>query len=587
MGSNVGAVVFAGDAQPSHPHTGACHAGGLCEQRSPLQTPAALAGVRAEGWASQPESSAARSLCSGPRPGKHGVRPNLLNVHQPNGSRHSRSQPALPCPAQRMCMWYTGNRDELEQHRLAVSDARSERQQPDQRVSKHRPLLRTPQLRAPELYMSSEDEAAEPAQEAEQQEDVSPVRDHPLAAGIRLGRRGRATVAERKPCQAQHPAKRLRTQPDAPASDGPADGSRALRELPLPARNSGTGSSPARQGCREQPHADTAVDGGGTADLARGFGDLTHMRQYAVEASKALDRLKRKQRTPAKGSRAPKDPGAARLMGGASTAHAHTPTAGAPAPGASTSLEQHSAQLHARPHSRSPPGSSRSAAAHPPASSADEEAAVTASPGAAPLHMRHGVMPSPALAGRCGRPRRVSLIPESPAASLLQLSGSQLQSPTDQHHWRLLSAGTSARPTTSDPSPLQQLHIARCNSPSPRRQRRRLSVGALSDDWLEDPLEDGEDDLLAADDFLAQSPLQLPPLQRDDSDQEQDMTAERLFATARSRGGLRRSSSSPRGLAGGDGIGDLAGTCLLTDRASSAADGCCPEIYTVHHLVTA
>jgi hypothetical protein len=197
--------------------------------------------------------------------------------------------------------------------------------------------------------------------------------------------------------------------------------------------------------------------------------------------------------------------------------------------------------------------------------------------------MRHGVTPSPALAGRCGRPRRVSLIPESPAASLLQLSGSQLQSPTDQHHWRLLSAGTSARPATSDPSPLQQLHTARCNSPSPRRQRRRLSVGALSDDWLEDPLEDGEDDLLAADDFLAQSPLQLP---QDDSEQEQDMTAERLFATARSRGGLRRSSSSsPRGLAGGD-IGDVAGTCPLTDHVYSAADDFCPEILRVHHLVT-
>ena len=468
-------------------------------------------------------------------------------------------------------MCCTGDRDQPEQHCLAISDARSERQQPAQCVSRHRPPLRTPQLHASELYASSEDEAAEPAQEAVQQEDVSPVRDHPLAAGIRLGRRGRATVAERKPCQAQHPAKRLRTQPDALASDGPADGSRALRELPLPARNSGTGSSPARQEGREQPHAEAAVDGGGAANLARGFGDLTHMRQYAVEASEALDRLKRKQRrSPAKGSRVPTGPGAAGLMGGASTAQAHTPREGAPALAASTPLEQHSARQHARPHSRSPPRSSRSAAAQPSASFAGEEAAVAASPRAAPLHMHHGVMPTPALAGRCGRPRRVSLVPESPAASLLQLSGSQLQSPTDQHHWRLLSAGTSARPATSDPSPLQQLHTARCTSASPRRQRRRLSVGALSDDWLEDPLEDGEDDLLAADDFLAQSPLQLPPLQQDDSDQEQDMTAERLFARARSRGGLhRRSSSSPRGLAGDDDLGDLAGTSLVTDRASS------------------
>jgi hypothetical protein len=479
-------------------------------------------------------------------------------------------------------MCYTGSGDELEQHCLAVSDARSERQQPAQRVSRHRPLLRTPQLRAPELYMSSEDEATEPAQEAQQQEDVSPVRDHPLAAGIRLGRRGRATVAERIACQAQHPAKRLRTQPEAPASDGPADGSRALRELPLPARNNGTGSLPARQKCREQPHAEAAVDGGGAADLARGFGDLTHMRQYAVEASEALDRLKRKQRrTPAKGSRAPTDTGAA----GVSTAHAHTPRRGAPALAAST--PEHSLQPHARPCSQSPLGSSRRAAAQPPASFAHEEAAVAASLGAAPSHMRHGVMSSPALAGRCGSARRASLIPESPAASLLQLSGSQLQSPADQHHWRLLSAGASARPATSDPSPLQQLHAARCTSASPRRQRRRLSVGALSDDWLEDPLEDGEDDLLAADDFLAQSPLQLPPLQQDDSKQEQDMTAERLFATARSRGGLRRSSSSPRGLTRDDDIGDLAGTRLLTDRASSAADGACSAVLRVHHLVTA
>ena len=487
-------------------------------------------------------------------------------------------------PAQSMCMPCPGERGDPEQHCLAALDAQSERQQPAQHVSRQRPPLRTPQLHASQLYMSSEDEAAEPAQEVEQQEDISPVRDHPLAAGLRLGRRARATGAERKLNKAQPPAKRLRTQPEALASHPPADGSRALRELPLPARNSGTGSSPALQECKQQPHAAGVADGGGAADLARGFGDLTHMRQYAVEASKALDRLKRKQRrTPAKGSRMSTDPGAAGLMGGASTAHAHTPRGVAPAFAASSPIE-HSQQQHARPPSRSPPGFSRSGAAQSPASFADEEAAVAASLGAAaPLHTRPGVMPSPALAGQRSSSRRTSLIPESPAASLLQLGSSQLQSPADQQHWRLLSAGTSARPAASDPSPVQQLHTARCTSPSPRRQRRRLSVGALSDDWLEDPLEDQEDDLLAADDFLAQSPLQ-----QVDSEQEQDMATERLFARARGHGRLRRSNSSPRSPAGGGDIGDLAGTCLLTNRVpGSGADGCCREVCDVHYLVTA
>ena len=117
--------------------------------------------------------------------------------------------------------------------------------------------------------------------------------------------------------------------------------------------------------------------------------------------------------------------------------------------------------------------------------------------------------------------------------------------------------------------------MASIDSPSSWRQQRRLSVGALSDDWLEDPLEEEEEDLLAADDFLPQSPLQPLPLQQSDSEQEQDVAKERLFATAGSRGRLRRSSSSPRCPAHADDIGTLTGmrrTCVF-----SASVGWCPE----------
>jgi hypothetical protein len=430
-------------------------------------------------------------------------------------------------------------------------------------------LNHTPQLRAAELH--GEDEAPEPVQQLEQQEEISPVRDHPLAAGIRPGQRGRASgVARRNPHQPQHQAKRLRTELKGSSSADPACSSRALRELPLPARNSVTGESPARQrrakqACTEAASPpEPAVDGNGAAELARGFGDLTHMRQYAVEASKALDRLKRKQRrTPAKGVKEAAGLGAAGITGGASTTRPRTPQEAAAQLAARATVE-HNQQQRARSHSHNMPRSSRSGAAQPPtwhpAASDDDIAAATANQAAAtPLQMDCDDLSSPALPVQCGSMHRASLVPESPAASLPELSGSQLQSPTSQQQWRLLSASIPARPATSDPSPLQQPHVACSTSPSPWRQRRRLSVGALSGDWLEDPLEEDEDDLLAADDFLAQSPLQ-----QSDSEQEQDMTKERLFAMARSAGRVQRACNSSLGLAGMDDIG-LTGMRLLKD----------------------
>lgn len=451
-------------------------------------------------------------------------------------------------------------------HRLAASDARSERQQPAQPAQQ--PPDRMLQHDASGLYDFDDDdgEAALPVLQSEEQEDVSPVRDHPLAAGMRQRRqwRGRAGSA-RNAAQTKQPAER-----QTPG------GGRALQELPLPPRNSGAASSPAPQrhaqpaqagaAAAAQPAAQSAADAG--TELGRGFSDLTYMRQYAVEASKALDGLRtQRRRTPAKGPRPLTIGAAGGSPGDATAARGRSPKQVATAAAARATIERFKQQL-ARPPGRTLPRAGRNGAAQEePAALDDAEAAEPQSAAAAAASGRtrcsHDASPD-ALRQRSswedggGGTARKSLVPDSPAFSVSQLSGSQLLSPAGQQRWRLPSGGTPTRPTSSDPSPSQRPRGRRERTPSPRqRQRRRLSVGALSDDWLEDP-SDAEEDLLAADDFLAQSPLQSPTSEGEHG----DMTEDRLFALARGSGGLRRCSSGALGLAGIEGFGSLTGKSL-------------------------
>lgn len=498
------------------------------------------------------------------------------------------------------------------QHRLAPSDARSERQQPTRLGGGQRRLdqmLHGGRLGRPH---GSHDGAA-----AEDQEEVSPVRAHPLAAGMRrpgLRQPGRtAHAAAGVTVQAQQPAKRPRLQPAQWAADAADASGRVLQELPLPARNSGSGSSPAPQRPEKRTERTGAAAQGGAvaaepgaaagAELARGFGDLSHMRHFAVEASKALDGLRRQQRrTPAKGARPAAIAGAgggSGSPGGGAAARGRDGQRAATAAAARATIEKFKRQL-ARPPGRTPPkaghdGAGEAAAAEPADAAAASEAAelpgIAAATPVRPPHSRgtpgmrrssfydeasddiFSQLSSPRLPRRRADDRyamRDSLVPESPNISLQHLSGSQPLSQADRQQWRLLSGGSPARPAVSDPSPgLRRRQPHRDLSQSPgRRQRRRLSVGALSDGWLSDP-SDEEADLLAADGFLAQSPLQSPcqssPFSSglaDAGGAQQEMAEDRLFALARGSGRLRRRSSEALGLAGIEGFNSFAGESL-------------------------
>lgn len=536
------------------------------------QRPAAVASMHSEGCQSQPESLAAEASSSEPSPGDGA----------PRGL-----------------------------HRLAPSDARSERQQPTRLGGGQQRLdlmLQGGRLGRPR---DGHDEVA-----GEDQEEVSPVRAHPLAAGMRrpsLRLPGRtAHAAAGATVQAQQPAKRPRLQLAQQAA-GAADGdSRVLQELPLPARNSGSSSSPAPQRPAKRTERTGAAAQGGAAaaaepdaaagvELARGFGDLSHMRRFAVEASKALDGLRRQQRrTPAKGPRPAAVAGAGGgggSPGGAVAARGRDGKQAATAAAARATIEKFKRQL-ARPPGRTPPkagreGAGEAAAAEPAdAAAAGDAAELQRVPAATPVRLPHsrgspgmrrssfyddgsddifsqlsnpGLLPCRRADGRYAM--LDSLVPESPNVSLRQLSGSQPLSQADQQQWRLLSGGSPARPAVSDPSPgLLRRQPQRDLSPSPsQRRQRRLSVGALSDGWLSDPSDD-EADLLAADGFLAQSPLQSPcqspppsPGLADAGAVEQELVEDRLFALARGSGRLRRCSSGAVGLAGVEDFDSFAG----------------------------
>jgi len=450
------------------------------------------------------------------------------------------------------------------QRGLASSDARSERPPVVLPPGGQRRLDDMLRRGSPAAAAGGASAARRQNPEHDEDEEVSPARAHPLAARPRpaLQRRARKPGPSVAVADSNRPSKPARPQPPHAAEAAPAgsaaDGGRVLQELPLPPRNdreSGSSCAPERQhGSAAQPTAKRAAKqaergeaampaatapaadvagGDAAAEAGAGFGDLSHMREYALEASKALDGLKRQRRTPGKGSQLP----AAVFTGGAAAAAAFTPSkSSTPARAAQqakataaarATIERFKQQLP-RPPGRTPSkaaygGDCEPKAAQPSAADPAELSAVPAASTPAPRRRSDTGGASADLFGELSSPQMLpdrraagasfgpdSLVPESPAFSLsagLRHDGWEPQSPAAEPRWRLpgISPCRSAR---SDPSPVGRRLPLDGDTASPWRRRRRLSLGAVSDDWLSDPSDD-ELDLLASDDMA--EPQRLPP----------------------------------------------------------------------------